>query len=242
MHYTKEHARSYAAHRRVQGEVLNGLIDEGSVREGTRVIEVGCGSCNYLRALRELTGCAASGFDPSEGMLSEARRLGGDLAIRQGRAEEIAGLFPAESADLVYSVDVIHHLGDLAAYFAGAHRVLKPGGRICTVTDSEQIIRNRRPLSEYWPETVAQELGRYPALARLEEEERRAGFQELFTLTVFREYRLTSAESYRRKAFSSLNLITAEEFERGLGRLQRDLARGPIVANSSYVLLWGRKG
>ncbi len=239
--YTAELASDYAACRRVYGDVLISLVDEGGINKGSQVIEAGCGSCNYLRALSEITGCSAAGFDPSEGMLCEARGLGGAVSIKQGTAEEIARLYPSGSSDLVFSVDVIHHVGNIRAYFSGARDVLKRGGRICTVTDSEAIIRQRRPLSEYWPETVAHELYRYPPVERLHGYLKDAGFSDLFTLTVFREYRLTSAERYERKAFSSLHLISPKEFERGLQHLRNDLDREPIIANSSYVLLWGTK-
>ncbi len=241
MDYSPEHARDYAACRRVSEEVLASLVEEGRIKEESQVIEAGCGSCNYLRALKEVTGCSTAGFDPSEGMLGEARALGGAVSIKQGRAEEIARLYSPGSGDLVFSVDVIHHVGDIPAYFSGALEVLKGGGRICTVTDSETIIRQRRPLSEYWPETVAHELRRYPSVDRVQRCLMEAGFADVFTLTVFREYRLRSAELYERKACSSLHLISAEEFERGLARLRNDLAQGPVIANTSYALLWGTK-
>ena len=67
------------------------------------------------------------------------------------------------------------------------------------------------------------------------------GLSDVFSLTVSSEHRLKSAEAYERKAFSSLHLIAAEEFERGLARLRADLSRGPIIANSSYVLVWGTR-
>ena len=59
-------------------------------------------------------------------------------------------------------MDVIHHVVDRAAYYREAYRVLKPGGQVCTVTDSPWIIRHRQPLSEYFPETMPVETGPLP--------------------------------------------------------------------------------
>ena len=42
--------------------------------------------------------------------------------------------------DFIFTVDVIHHMPDHDAYFAGTARALKPSGRVCTVIDSETII------------------------------------------------------------------------------------------------------
>ena len=60
-------------------------------------------------------------------------------------------------------------------YEAGAAQALKPGGRLCTVTDSESIIRGRLPLAEYVPETVAVEFDRYPPIPTLRAEMTEAG-------------------------------------------------------------------
>jgi ubiquinone/menaquinone biosynthesis C-methylase UbiE len=49
--------------------------------------------------------------------------------------------------DLVFCVDVVHHLLNRAQVFDEAYRVLRNGGALCVATDSEQIIRRRQPLS-----------------------------------------------------------------------------------------------
>jgi cyclopropane fatty-acyl-phospholipid synthase-like methyltransferase len=241
MEYTAEIAGNYALCRSVCVEVVASLVEEGGILPGSHVLEVGCGSCNYLRAVSQTTGCSVAGLDPSEDMLSEARRLGGVRALKQGRAEDLADLWPPGSFDVVFSVDVIHHVNDIAAYLTGACEVLNAGGRICTVTDSEGVIRGRRPLSEFWPETVAHELRRYPSVDDVLSSLGKCGFTDLLCLSVSREYRLTSAEPYERKAFSALHLISPEEFERGLVRLRAALARGHVIANTAYVLIWGTK-
>jgi SAM-dependent methyltransferase len=95
-------------------------------------------------------------------MLAEALRRSTPVQFSHGRAEKLD--FPAESFDLLFSVDVVHHITDCAQAFREAWRVLRPGGRFCIVTDSEDIVRNRQPLSVYFPETIALELSRYPAI------------------------------------------------------------------------------
>ena len=84
-----------------------------------------------------------------------------------GRAEQLN--LPQGFFDLVFCVDVIHHLTDCAAYFREAYRVLKPGGKVCTVTESRDLIRNRSLHSVYFPETVEIDLARYPRMADLRE-------------------------------------------------------------------------
>jgi hypothetical protein len=45
----------------------------------------------------------------------------------------------------------------------------------------------------------------------------------------------------RARAFSVLHLISETAFQRGLAVLEQDVARGPIEANSRYLLLWARR-
>ena len=141
--------------------------------------------------------------------------------------------------DLVFSVDVIHHVAAKPAFFHESARVLRPGGCLCTVTDSEDIIRRREILSGYFPETVDIELARYPRLEQLAAWMAAAGFAGLAHTIVEQPYELTSAQPFRDRAFSSLHLIPQAAWQAGLDRLERDLARGPIRGVSRYACLWG---
>ena len=204
----------------------------GEVRKETRLLEVGCGTANYLLALAQITGCPAWGINPSRGMLAKARERmqaenSPEAIILPGRAEALD--FPNRSFDLVFLVDVIHHVQDRAAYFQEAWRVLAPGGRLCTVTDSEDIIRRRCPLSAYFPETVEPELKRYPPIPELHRLMMLAGFTGLQEVTVEFPYALADPQAFRDRAFSSLHLISVQAFQRGLERMERDLEKGPIA-------------
>ena len=229
----------YARHRQVHPKVLNNLLLTSRVGGASKVLEVGCGTGNYIIALEALTGCSCWGIDPSEQMLSRARERSRKVHFRLGKAERLD--FPPDFFDLVFSVDVIHHVGDRPAYFREAYRVLRAGGKGCTVTDSEWIIRHRQPLTVYFPETVEIELGRYPRIAELGEFMERVGFGEITESTVEFAYPLTDIQAYRDKAFSSLLFIPEEAFQRGIERMEQDLRAGPIQCVPRYLLLWGRK-
>jgi ubiquinone/menaquinone biosynthesis C-methylase UbiE len=231
-------AADYARHRRVHPGVVDRLIETGRIGGTSRVLEVGCGSGNYLLLLRELTGCAAWGLDPSAEMLAQARARPGaaEVTWHEGRAEDPP--FPEAAFDLIFSVDVIHHVADRPASFRAARRLLAPGGRLCTATDSAEDIARRRPLSSHWPETVPVELARYPAIETLREELTAAGFAATVPEHVELTYDLGNAAPYRARAFSSLHLIPGEAFARGLARLEADLAAGPLPSLSLYTLIW----
>jgi SAM-dependent methyltransferase len=232
-------ASEYARHRKVHPEVLKSLLLTSKVGRASRVLEVGCGTGNYIIALEALAGCSCWGIDPSERMLSRARERSRTISFQPGKAERLE--FPPDFFDLVFSVDVIHHVGNSLAYFREAYRVLRAGGKVCTVTDSEWIIRHRQPLAIYFPETVEIELGRYPRIAELRDIMERVGFGEVTESTVESAYPLTDVQAYRDKAFSSLLLVPEAAFQRGMERMERDLRTGPIQGVSRYLLLWGTR-
>ncbi len=62
-------ASEYARHRRINPVVLRELVSIGNIRESSRVLEVGCGTGNYILELNFVTGCPSWGIDPSEQML-----------------------------------------------------------------------------------------------------------------------------------------------------------------------------
>ena len=248
-------AGEYAAHRQVHPGVFRELCQRGALSSGSTILEVGCGTGNYARALVARFGCAACGIDPSEGMLARACARSEGIPWLLGRAEQLA--FAGGTFDLVFSVDVIHHVADKPAFYREAARVLRPGGRLCTATDSAEIIRRRKILSGYFPETVEKELARYPRLAQLEAWMLEAGVggpstklragpstglsAGLEVVTVEAPYEIVSAQPFRDKAYSALHLISEDAWQAGLERLERDLARGPVRGVSRYACVWGQR-
>jgi ubiquinone/menaquinone biosynthesis C-methylase UbiE len=236
-------AREYAQHRQVHPAVLQALCE--TISPPCNVLEVGCGTGNYIIAIAALVGCPCWGIDPSAEMLAQARDAWGyygqdsQLDLRMGQAERTG--IDGVQFDLIFTVDVIHHVSDRPAHMAEVHRLLRPGGRACTVTDSEWIIRHRQPLATYFPETVEIELARYPKVDALCDMMARAGLGEIEVRTVEHAYELADVQAYRDRAFSILHLIPEDAFRRGVARMERDLRHGPIPCVSRYALVWGRR-
>ncbi len=231
-------ALGYARFRQIDDAVLAALREHGRVDDSAHVLEVGCGTGNYPKALQQQTNCRARGVDPSDQMLAVARMQGPTLRFVRATAEALP--FGESDFDLVFSVDVIHHIGDLSSVIAEAFRVLRSGGRICLATDDDQTIKARL-LTHYFPDTMGPEVARYPAIDDLLAAMTRSGFAGTDVQRAEQAFVVTDIEPYRQRVFSALRLISEEAHRRGLERLQRDLERGPVPGSSRHVLLWGTK-
>jgi Methylase involved in ubiquinone/menaquinone biosynthesis len=232
-------AAEYARHRRTYPGLVEHIVDHAGLDGDSVVLEVGCGTANHLAAISQATGARCIGIEPSEQMLRAAAAQPAELDLRIGRAEELD--FAERTFDLVLSVDVIHYVTEPRRYFEAAHRVLRPGGFLLTATDSEWLIRNRTPMAHYFPATIRAEATRYHPVPALAGQLALTGFEDLYERVIESDYQLTDAARFEEKAFSSLHLISDEEFNAGITALRSDLAKGPVTANLRTCALWGRR-
>ena len=104
--------------------LLQPLLDTG--KRYRQVLDLGCGTglCGPLIAPQA---DAIDGVDISSAMLEQARRLG----VYRELIHADLGEFLAATAlrpDLILAADVFIYVGDLAAVFRSARRILQPGG------------------------------------------------------------------------------------------------------------------
>ena len=237
--YYQSIAADYVRHRRVHPEVLRSLVSIGTLSPASSVLDVGCGTGNYLSALSGIVGCDCWGVDSSEAMLAEAQSRLSKAHLFCASAERMK--FPADQFDLVFAVDVVHHLGDRGQVLRECLRVLRPGGNFCWVTESAEMIRRREPHASYFPDAVEIELARYPSVVALRSELQAAGFVALRQLEIECQTELTDIEPYRTKVHSSLQLTSNSAFDAGIERLEQNLRAGPIPYTWRYLLLSGTK-
>src|SRR3989344_609251 len=109
-----------------------------SLKNGENLLDIGCGSGDFLERIHERYGddVILFGVDGSPDMIEEARRRtkGMDIAFMVAQAQELPS--PSETFDSVVSTLVFHHISPKGKRTAIKEicRVLKVGGR-CVITD-----------------------------------------------------------------------------------------------------------
>jgi 2-polyprenyl-3-methyl-5-hydroxy-6-metoxy-1,4-benzoquinol methylase len=103
-----------------------------------RLLDVGCGSGDWLLLMREL-GWQVEGIDFDERALEVARKSG--LQVRCGSLEEQS--FPSASFDAVILNHVIEHLPDPIGNLLECARLLRPGGKLVVCTPNGSSLGHR---------------------------------------------------------------------------------------------------
>jgi 2-polyprenyl-3-methyl-5-hydroxy-6-metoxy-1,4-benzoquinol methylase len=106
---------------------------------GRRLLDVGCGSGDFLRVMRE-RGWDVLGVEPDPKAADGARRTG--LDVRDGMLADAA--FDDDMFDAIVLSHVIEHVHDPIALLQECARVLRPGGTLVVLTPNLHSVGHRR--------------------------------------------------------------------------------------------------
>ncbi|GAB3042770.1 hypothetical protein GCM10027052_26160 [Parafrigoribacterium mesophilum] len=105
--------------------VWRAIIAASGIGRGTRVLDIGCGSGEFLHLLEEV-GAVAAGVDPAPGMVAVARSHSPGADLRRGFSEQLP--WPDASFDVVTAINSLHFSDDVVGSMNEARRVTTRGG------------------------------------------------------------------------------------------------------------------
>jgi ubiquinone/menaquinone biosynthesis C-methylase UbiE len=102
-----------------------------------RVLDVGCGEAKFLYRMYQ-KGWSGVGLDFDLNAIEAARKNYGKYGLELLQTDLVSAHFPDNSFDAVTMNHVIEHVPDPVALFAEVKRILKPGGRLVSITPNIQ--------------------------------------------------------------------------------------------------------
>jgi SAM-dependent methyltransferase len=123
------------------------LADLAGIRDGQRVLDVGCGPGALTAELvRRLEPAAVAAVDPSESFVAAARARYPGVDVQQASAERLP--FPDQSFDASLAQLVVHFMADPVAGLAEMARVTRREGVVVACVWDHA--GGRGPLSLFW--------------------------------------------------------------------------------------------
>lgn len=199
------------------------------VGEADTILDLGAGTGRFSAPLADTFEADVYAVEPSAGMREQAAtKAHPRVHVLAGAAEALP--LPDGSIDFAWLSNVIHHFDDIAAAAAELRRVVTSGGTVLVRgafgnTPVESLFR-------FFPGTK-RFIDSFPTVPAVIAAFENAGFQTFLTEKVRQllAYRLADlVERTRKRADTTLELLTDDEFDRGMAELE-EAARtedGPV--------------
>jgi ubiquinone/menaquinone biosynthesis C-methylase UbiE len=203
---TEERARVWRAH----------LRDELETHDVRKIIDLGWGVGRLSPLLREVFHARVYAIDPSQQMLATAIANPEAHLVTWLRAAAEALPIAGASVDLVFLYLVYHHLRDPLTALRECTRVLSSSGHLLVIHATAEL--------PFFPSARQIESARLPTRTQLSEVAQKAGLTLIRQRTVLypaASNLSTYAEHVATRTFSTLQLVSDEEFSRGATEFRR---------------------
>jgi ubiquinone/menaquinone biosynthesis C-methylase UbiE len=134
--------KSIYQYQQTSFDLVEWVLGHAAWNGAETVLDVGCGTGQYLAQLARRGGMRLVGFDLSRGMLADlARQWHGALLPHLAVADAQALPLADACCDVVLAMHMLYHVPDIAQAAREFRRVLRPGGVLLALTNSEQHLQ-----------------------------------------------------------------------------------------------------
>jgi ubiquinone/menaquinone biosynthesis C-methylase UbiE len=239
-------SRTYDKYRSYHKGIMEKVIEFGEIKEGTKVLDLGCGTGNIASQLLEMAKMGIIGVDLSIPMLETAREK--SLEVLCANVDSHRLPFCDNSFDLVIGAYVVHQIKNLEFLFSECYRVLQVGMLVLLTSSHEQIESQHPVMKQFFPSFIDIDKDRFPDIPRIDYLLNSAGFRDIKHQEVVVE-NIPMDEEYLHKVknryVSTYYLLPQREFELGVegleafiknrSRLEFREWRGTLVQGRKHV-------
>jgi SAM-dependent methyltransferase len=237
-------SRTYDEHRSFSKHRAKKLAEFGGIREGMKILDVGCGTGSLASQLLNLLNLDIVGIDISLPMLRVAREKPLKVICTNAASNRLP--FRDGCFDIITATYVIHQISSLEHLFSECHRVLRDGALVLLTSSHEQIENEHPVFKQFFPGAIDIDKARFPDIPVICEMLVTAGFRDIKHEPVLGES-IRIDEEYlckvRGKYVSTYGLLPQREFERGVNELETYIKslRQPEYVAWRGTLIYGRK-
>lgn len=220
------------------------LVEAAQITPGLEVLDVGCGTGGFSRAIAGSASARVTGYDYSQRFIEFAKRLAspdaGTVEWVVGDAEQLP--FESSLFDRVLLSLVLHQLVRPLLAVAEAFRVVRCGGLVLVRTVAPEDVADRVP-ERYLPTMAAADAARLPPLEAVIGWLKQAGFAHVTIKRYLRNKAVVLADAERElltEARSRYTFLTSEELKEGIERMRADAAEAPgnwIDPRPTYIIV-----
>ncbi|MDR2145424.1 MAG: class I SAM-dependent methyltransferase [Tannerella sp.] len=234
----KEYSKKYDTHRAADMRLVEKVIDKLEITETKKILDFGCGTGNYLEALKLKGYSNLFGLDPSEDMRKIAFEKTA-LTIKDGSHLNIP--YEDNFFDAVFLINSIHFIDDLKALFNNLQRVCKKDASIFIATQSRKLMKNRF-YNKYFPSLLEIDYKRYHEIEKIVSTAQQSGFSLRSNHDFINGTDMPIDKEYfslvQNKAFSIFALLPEDEFNKGISLFKEDMKDGGFVAKfAGYTII-----
>ena len=243
MNYNK-HANTYDAFRFARKSIVDSIVAKIKSSNYKTILDFGCGTGNHIYEIaKRMRRLNLIGVEPSESMREIARKKNPKVTIVKGNHLSVP--LDENSVDMIYMVDVIHHVDNIEKMFFELNRVLKNQGNILIITVSHKQIQEKAWLS-YFDGAKDISLNILPDISEIVRTAKKIGLNCYEEITIDEiPYNISINELISlvsNKAFSILHKISDKSYEKGLQKLKKDsLIKKHILRHIAKTILCFKK-
>ena len=205
------------------------IFKYAKAREGTRVLDLGCGTGRFALPMASRLNYCVVGADSSEEMLTKAREKDTDGLVAWDYQDAQNLTYRDASFDVVFMSHLLHHVDCPVKVLRECKRVLTASGVVIVRYGAIEQIRHDVEHTLF-PEVLAIDEARTPTIEVVEKWLSDAGFSGIITEEVIQqtfESSVARLGAAKAKNTSALTMISPEAFEQGIHHLSKYVKENP---------------